>query len=231
MISRNARSISIVCALVCAALMAGCGTYRMSRYEPSGYLGDYSMLKPGDSDQAQLLYVNDAIDFSRYDNIYIRPIDLYDPKGTDLSKLKPEDRARLREMLDAALRKELGADYELVDAPGPGTMTLKVAVTEARPSKPIRNIISSVLPIGLAISAVKRVLFGTHVAVGHAAIEAELDDANGRRLAAAVARRAGRKWGAGNFSSWGDVDSAFNYWARQLRSRLDQLRERNTKQG
>lgn len=208
---------------ICLFLLAGC-THQVPRVEPSGFLGDYSRLKEGD--HANLSYISQTADFSRYTKIQISPVELIAAKGTKLSKLDAEDRVRIRKMIETDLADELGKDYALVDAPGYDVMRLRVAVTEVKPSKPIRNMISSVLPIGLALSTLKRMVFGTHLSVGEASIEAEVvDSMTGERLAAAVDRRAGRKWGAGNFSSWGDVDAAFEYWAEVLRERLEELRE------
>jgi hypothetical protein len=55
------------------------------------------------------------------------------------------------------------------------------------------------------------------------------DSVTGKRLAAAVDRRAGTKAQRTKFSgSWGDVKDAFDYWARRVETRLAELRAHQT---
>lgn len=84
------------------------------------------------------------------------------------------------------------------------------------------DMITSVVPMGIGVSAAKKLATGTHLFVGKATVEAELRSAvTGELLAAGVATRVGRKtFDAGKFSSWGDVKAAANHWAKKLHERL-----------
>jgi len=206
---------------------SGCKTPMQERkIALSGFLGDYSRLSPGKSGQAQLVYVNPDAHFSKYTKIIIDPVTVWAIKKSSLAKLPDKDVIALQSYLYWKLKEELSKDYAIVDQPGPDVMELRVALTEAKGGKVVRNTVSSVLPIGIAISTLKLAATGTHTAVGEANIEGELlDSESGRQLAAAVDSRAGRKAVvSGNFTKWGDVQNAFDYWAKQLRLRLENLR-------
>ena len=108
-------------------------------------------------------------------------------------------------------------------------MRLRVAITEAKGSKVVLDTISTLMPIGLALSEVKNLATGSHSAVGSAGAECEaLDSASNVRLFAAVDARVGRKITGqfDKFSKWHAVTDAFDYWAERLQVRLQELRSK-----
>jgi hypothetical protein len=128
--------------------------------------------------------------------------------------------------LDAAVRKQLGDTYKFVDQPGPGVLRLRVAITDTQGSKRALDIASSVIPIGVAVNALKRVVTGENASVGEAGIEGEiLDSQTGERLAAAVDRRVGRKYTLkfNKLNAWRVAEDAYDFWALRLKSRLADL--------
>lgn len=208
------------------AIAPGCQTpMRGKTAEQSGFLGDYSKLQPGQSGQAQLVYINPQANFAKYTKIMIDPISLMGSEDSKLANLPKEDVDALLSYLDGKLREELSKDYAIVNTAGPDVMKLRVALTEAKGARVVLNTISSVLPIGIAISVLKLAATGTHTSVGEVNVEAEILDAQtGQQLLAAMDTRAGRKViVTGNFTKWGDVQDAFDYWAMRTRVRLEEL--------
>ncbi len=207
-----------------------CSTTEQVRgVETSGFLGDYSQLHPGKSDHAMLVYLDPTADFSKYQKVMIEPVQLWaaDDKTTKLGKLSKEDQQLLVDYFYTALHDALAQDYIIVTAPGPDVLVVHCAITEANASHPVRQVASTVTPIGLGLSLTKRVVFGTRTGVGAASVEGELlDGGTGKRIAAAVDRRAGTKGNLlrGNFGQWADVDDAFDFWAHRLQGRLAQMR-------
>lgn len=230
------RKHGLITSLLLAMILVfatGCKTPMQERkVELSGFLGDYSKLHPGKSGQAQLIYVNPDANFPKYSKIIIDPITVWAIKNSSLAQLPDKDLIALQSYLYWKLNAELSKDYAIVDQPGPDVMRLRVALTEAKGEQVVRNTVSSVLPVGMAISVLKLAATGTHTAVGEANIEGELlDSETGLRLAAAVDGRAGRKAiVSGNFTKWGDAQDAFDYWAQQLRIRLEELHKQKTDQ-
>ena len=212
--------------LVLVAVSGCTGTQQTRNVKVAGFLGDYSQLQRGDLFEAQYRYLNPRAQLKAYDKVILDPVTVWQAPNAKPLKVKPEDLKQLTTSFDAALRKELSADYQIVQQPGPGVMRVRAALTGVRPSRPILDTVTTVLPYGLAISAAKRVVTGTPSFVGKATVEAEiLDSASGERLMAAVDERSGRKLAVvGKFKKWEDAQSAFEYWARRLRERLAEQR-------
>jgi hypothetical protein len=142
-----------------------------------------------------------------------------------LSKLSREDQQLLVDYLYVALKDALQKDYTLVNEPGPDVLRIRCAITEARATSPVKEILSTVTPYGLGISYARKLVTGTHSGVGIVSIEGELlDSVSGERLAAVVDRRAGTKSLNIKATRWGEVQDAFNFWARRMQTNLALLR-------
>jgi hypothetical protein len=218
---------------VCMLCLIGCGsTYQARSAKTSGFLGDYSMLRKGGSGEALLVYIDTEADFKAYGKVLMEPIKVYTGKDGKLAKLPKKDVKRIVDYLDATIREQLKKDYTLTDQAGPDVMRLRVAVTEAEASAVVMDTVSSIIPVGVALSTLKRAAFGSHLSVGRAGVEAELQDSvSGKRLLAAVDRQVGRKYTAkfDKFEKWHAVQSAFDHWAVRLKERLTELRTGSAK--
>ncbi|MGH8472379.1 MAG: DUF3313 family protein, partial [Gammaproteobacteria bacterium] len=102
-----------------------------------------------------------------------------------------------------------------------GILRLAVAITEAEKRWVTLDTISTLYPAARVLSQAKSMATGTQSFVGEASAELKVTDAEtGGLLMAAVDRRAGGKTLEKGFSSWADVESAFQYWAERVRYRL-----------
>jgi hypothetical protein len=105
-------------------------------------------------------------------------------------------------------------------------MTIRAAITDADESEVVLDLFTTVMPIGLALSAMKSVATGSGSFVGDAQAEIEiLDSSTSTRLAAAVDRRVGTKALRYKFGAWNDAKEACDHWAQQLRERLEAMRD------
>ncbi len=222
--------------LLAAGLLAGgltaCrSTHQVSQNEKdfSGFLGDYSMLEKGKSGEANYLYIDKNADWKKYTKVYIKPVELWksDEPDSPLGKMSPENQQLLVNYFHTALADSLEKDFQIVNQPGPDVLVAHCAVTEARKSKPVINLVSSVVPMGIVLSYGKRAITGTGTGVGMVMVEAEFTDGQtGQRVAAAVDARAGTKALRTKFNStWGDVKLAFDWWAQRLTERLELLKK------
>lgn len=226
------RGLKFLTGTLAAGLVIGltaCSTtHQVRSVTESGFLKNYSQLQPGKSGEAKLIYIDVAANWAKYTKIYIEPIELWKSEDADskLGRLDREDQQMLINYLHTALDSSLSKDFQIVNQPGPGVLVLHAAITEAKASKPVSDLVSSVVPIGMALSYTKRIMFGTGLGVGECQIEAELlDGQTGQRVAAAVDRRAGTKALRTKFDgSFGDVKLCIDYWAERLNERLMELR-------
>ena len=226
----NKNKLTTGCCLLGAALMgalllSGCAsTYQKRSVTGSGFLKDYSQLKDRGGDTMMLSYIDPKANFRVYSKIMLDPVRAYaSSKDSSMATMSKEDQQRLLNYFDAALRENLKKDFTLVSQPGPGVMRVRVAITEAKGSLVVLDTVSSVVPIGLALSSVKAIATSKHLSVGEIGAEGEgLDSVTGKRLFAAVDARVGRKYTGkfDKFSKWHTAEDAIDFWAEQLRERL-----------
>lgn len=175
-----------------------------------------SILKPGTGDQALYRYKNPAAAGRRYTKVLVDPVLLR--RSTELDAETLENYRKLANNAYLYLAEELGKDYEIASSPGPETLRVQLAILDAEPGSPVRNVISSVAPIGIGISAIKGAVTGKQTGVGEITAEFKVSDAlTGELLGAAVDRRVGGKAPGGMFDSWYNADAAMKYWAKRLR--------------
>ena len=224
--------------LLAAALLFGgltaCRTTHQVSQSPkefSGFLGGYSELQRGEKGEANYLYIDKSVNFARYTKIYIKPVELWksDEPDSALGRLSPQNQQLLVDYFHTALVDGLEKDFQIVNYGGPDVIVVRAAVTEARKSKPVLNLVSSVVPMGMALSFTKQLITGTGTGVGYVMVEAEFTDGQtGQRIAAAVDARAGTKALRTKFNStWGDVKLAFDWWAQRVAVRLEMVKQGN----
>jgi hypothetical protein len=214
-------------------VIAGCATTHQSRsVETTGFLSDYILLRKGGEDEALLLYRNDQVNFAGYHKVLLDGVQIWKGPASKLETVPEEDLRRLSLGLHAAVKATLEEDYELVDAPGPGVMRIRLAITEAGKARAAMNVFSTVVPVGRVISAGQKMATGTHSFVGAASVEGEITDSlSGEVLLAGVDRRTGGKTLAGSANPWSDVEEAFDYWAERILRRLRTERAESKSRG
>jgi len=215
------------------AVLAGCAASKQARnVGMSGFLGDYSMLTKGEKGQELLRYNNPKAKWATYKKIILDPVMIWrDSKIRE--NIPEEDLQRLADYLYSLLYEELKMDYEMVNKPGPATLRLQVAIVSLERSNPTLATISAVpapynvLALG---SMVTNMVSGKPLFVGEATIEGKVTDAlTGELLGAAVDRRVGGKGPSEEkLTSWGDVEHALQYWAKNSRYRLCMARGEKT---
>jgi hypothetical protein len=204
--------------------LAACAAGQSGKAKPSGFLGDYSTLHAGEKGQALLVYVDPQARFATYHKIMIDPVTIW--RNADTKALSQMEAATLVDDLDTVLRITLDRDYQIVGKPGADVMRLRVAITEAEGSHVVGSLTDRFDPELQAATSGHPSSEATGF-IGRAGIEAELLDATtGKRLAAAVDRRAGAHTFSEDKGTWDDVEDAFRYWADRLRDRLTELRKR-----
>jgi hypothetical protein len=123
------------------------------------------------------------------------------------------------------LTKELEKDYRIVKTPEPGTLRIQMAIVDADSSKPVRNTLSTIVPVGMVLSLGKYTATGKQVGVGEITVQMKITDANtGELLGAALDRRLGGKELSKLWSGWHNADDALQYWAKRLRFALCDMR-------
>jgi len=219
-----------ILAFGCALALAGCGSTKQARsVTASGFLGDYSQLKPapGNSDDPLLIYINPTADCKKYKSILVEPVSLWaKADGSSFAKLEPADRTWLvteaAKTLSEAVAK---AGYPEASQPGSDVLRLRAALTEAEKSNVMMKEASILAPYVSGAATVWAEGKGQALFTGDAAFEVEATDSvTGERLYAAADKRVG-KMDPRNYHSWDDVKDSLKVWGERGVKRLTHCRE------
>lgn len=189
----------------------------------SGFLKDYSQLKPGAEGQTLLVYINPNAQWSKYTKVIIDPVQFWADPGTSVPA---QDQQALCGYFYNVLKENLQKTYTIVDQPGPDVMRIQAALTDATAATPGLRSVSVVVPQARVLNLIQSMGTGSYAFVGSAEAEAQIiDSVTGERLAASVDKRLGGmalssavQW------KWGDAEAAMNYWAEKLSVRLVELK-------
>jgi len=235
---RNKTLAGVAAAALAAALIAsGCSTTVESQPAaakalesggplPSavtGFLGaDASKLAPGPEGGAALAWINPNAQWSSYTKIQLMPVEFW--AAAD-SKVSQADQAVLTEYFYNQLQTNLAKSFTLVDHPGPGVITLRVALMDATTAVPGLRSVSVIVPQARVLNMAQSLATDSYAFVGSAEAEMKATDSvSGQLLAEAVDQRAGGMGlkGAASFE-WGDAQNAMDYWAQKIPNRILQL--------
>jgi hypothetical protein len=221
MAPRRRRVFARVLTVLACALLAAC-THRAPApmRDFSGFLDDYSRLRVGDQGDLPFVYRNAEAHWTSYDKVLIEPVALWRSGKNALAPIPEEELLRLVTHVERAVRTRLGAGFTIVTDPSPGTLRLRLAVTEARSNDPIVDVLTAAPndpklaggsgPLGAPLAAF----------VDAASIEGELRDAvNEDLLAQGIDRR--RVGAPPRLQTWEQLDRALAFWADRVCSRLE----------
>jgi len=224
-------------AVAAALLASGCSTTVQSTPEAAkavesggplpaavtGFLGpDASKLAPGPQGGAALVWVDPNAQWSSYTKIQLMPVEFW--AAAD-SKVSQADQQVLTEYFYNALQTNLSKSFTLVDQPGPGVMTLRVALMDATTATPGLRTVSVIVPQARVLNLAQSLATDSYAFVGSAEAEMKATDSvAGAVLAEAVDQRAGGMGlkGAASFQ-WGDAQNAMDYWAQRISNRFLEL--------
>src|SRR5947199_7707678 len=201
------------------AVVAACRARRgPAPREVSGFLDDYSLLRAGAPGEVALVSRNPKADWASYDKVLLEPITLWRSGRKSLDAVPEQDLLRLVDGLESAVRRRLGEGFGLVENAGPGVMRIRLAITEARASDPILDVLRA--HGGAAKAADGPLHPETRRFIEAAQSEGEIRDAaTNQLLAAGVDRR--RRQGAMPVDTWAEVARAMDFWADRVCSRLE----------
>ncbi len=214
------KTLKLASALLIVLALAASNSFAADRY--SGFLGDaavYSKLGPGPEGGAKMRWVKEGVDFSKYNKIMLDSVVFHLAEDSGLS-IDPKEMNELADAFNLELVTALKDKYQIVEEPGPGVARIRIAITNFKASKPGISAITSVVPIGLGVSLVKKGATGGWTGGGEVGAEfMAIDTATGEVIVlGADSKQAAFEQ---RFSKSGVAKEAFKFWAERIRAFLD----------
>jgi len=207
--------ISTLC--VASLGIAGCASQVTQPDEYSGFLSNYSQLKQAKSPSGVEVkrWVDPQLDLSRYNAVYIEPTQFY-PKPQATTKIPDSTLNGINTYYNQALKRELAKSLPLANAPGPGVIVVRAAIT-AVSSKTEGLKPYEFIPVALVAAAVST---GTGIRDQETTLGTEaqfLDGANGKVLAQVVRKGTGKPLeNDAQVMKADDVKNVIDGWASDL---------------
>jgi hypothetical protein len=207
--------------IVTLALLAGCKS--TPEAPQTGFLGDYSQLQPAPDREGVMLYIDRSADFRPFTKLMFDPVQVLVTPAPDQPPVPPEVVQRIGGQFQQSLRGALAPTYQIVDHPGPDVLRVRSAITGLQAARPEAGAMDY-LPIK-ALYNVGREAAGAGPRVVEMKAEIEVLDPSGKRVAAATTTRKGdQKLPQGEQITWESLQPITDYWAKNFRTRLDELR-------
>lgn len=211
-----------------ALVLTGCKVYGPDRAQGSGFLGgpeEYAKMHQveGLMRKAAYAWVKPGTDWTQYRNVFLKPVKFQFEQAEQGKNVKPEDIERLKQSFNKAMQTELGKKYPLVNAVGPGVLIIDPCLTSVAPAEAGRN-------VALAAAGLPAIFSG------EVSIEIAFFDGTSKELVATfMDTKAGESSGirhmvVDKYTKWGNIDSAFLKWAKELGKALDKAHQKQASQ-
>ena len=155
------------------------------------FLGsDASLLQPGAEGQAAYVYINPNVQWSNYKKVLLKPVEFWD---TPDSSVSPDDQKMLTSYFYNSLQKNLQQNFTLVDQPGPGVITVAVAIINAEAATPGLRSVSLVIPQARILNYAQSLATGHAAFAGSAEAAFKATDSSTGQIVGGIGRQA-RRW-------------------------------------
>lgn len=209
-------------------LVMGCATMGSDKMssEPgsqSGFLkGYYDRMTPGPKDGAKMRWIKPDVDWSRYNYVMLDSVVFFFDDDSEYKGINADELKSLADAFNKQLVDTLKDKYPIVTEPGIDVLRLRFAITDLKQSHPVLSGITTVVPVGLGISILKKGATGSWAGSGATGAEVMvLDSMTNDVLAVAKDDRSAAF--TERFSKWGSADEAFKFWAERVKLYLDQM--------
>lgn len=213
--------ISAILLAVIALTMTGCFAGKQAKEAKfSGFLGqDYAKLQKGGPDQALYNYVKPGLSVASYDKILLDPVTVMFP--ADAKESTKADMQNVANNFYSQLVTELSKNWQMAKEPGPNTLRVKTALTDVYAGRAGMQAVSSILPVGMAVSGVQTMMGAKPSFSGEMGVETKITDATtGELLGAGVDKRTAGKSLITATDTWGALNKVTEHWSQMFAYRL-----------
>ena len=214
----------ILAVVVCLAVAASTGFAEDIQY--SGFLGNpsvYDLLKPGPEGGAKLRWIKEGINTKNYDKFMVDSVIFFLADKSDYKGIDPQEMKDLCDQFNKELVAAFKDKYPIVAEPGPNTARIRIAITNIKQSRPGVSAVTSIIPVGLGVSLIKKGATGGWSGSGETGVEMmALDSVTNEILVLGVDDRKAEF--EQRFSKWGSATDAFKFWSERIVAFIDGAR-------
>ncbi len=211
-----------------------------------GFLTDYSRLQPMPGGGGMLCWREANTNWKLYTKVMLERIQVTIKPGSQ-NAVDPTDLKMLIDYFHADLAKAIGSEAQIVTAPGPGVLRVRIALTNLVPTNTMASLAGTAVPYGFVAEIGSGAATGRPVGstpyLGQTGMEVQFrDGASGRIVAECADLEIGLKYAADmnagaagaaeswvngymdSFSQWTYAKHAFDKWSADFARRFAALR-------
>lgn len=206
-------------AMTTSLLLAGCSSSTTQPDQYSGFLPDYSILKPATSASGApvMRWVKPGLDLNQYNAVLVEKPQYY-PKPKPSDQISQKTLNDVADFLQQAMQRELSGRLKIVNQAGQGVLVLRSAITAVDVSAQGLQVYE-VIPIALAVAAASTAA-GTRDEDTNIYVEMQvLDGATGKPVAEIVRKGTGLQLENDKTQlTVKDLEPVLNTWAKDARN-------------
>jgi len=208
----------VITLLVGIMFLATCVT----AFAKGDFLGEYSKkLTPGPKGGAKIRWVKPGTDFTKYKRFMIDYVVFAFADDSESKVINGDEMKKLGDACTLAIIDSLKDKYPIVSDPGPDVMRLRFAIVDLKQSRPGVSTITSVIPVGLGLSIIKKGATDSWSGSGATTSQWIVIDSMTNEVIG-VAEDDYKAGFAERFSKWGSAEEAFKYWGKRIRQIADE---------
>lgn len=215
--------VALLCCLLPMLAAAGNGNFDRT------FLSDYGKLQSRETAKGtEYAYMapQAVARLAKYQGVMVDQPEILISPESDYKGAKPEDMAAIASMMREGLSLRLSSGgYGVVQAPGPGVIYIRLALTDLQLKKKKRGVLGYT-PIGFVVKAGSDALkdmMGKYDIMGMT-IQAELTDSQTSEVLAAIVASRGGTGDKPVRMDFDELDAQMKEFGRRLRCRLDNAR-------
>lgn len=204
--------LSVALGVVLTASMA----FAADDFTRSGFLGNptvYDLLQPVEDGGAR--WLKPGVDFKKYNRFMVDSVVFFLADKADYKGIDPQEMKELCDEFNKALVAAFKDKLPIVAEPGTDVARVRFAITNVQPSRPGVSAVTSIIPVGLGVSLVKKGATGGWVGSGETATELMILDTASNEIVALGATKRAAEFDE-RFSKWGSAKEAFKFWSERL---------------
>ena len=205
----------------CASTPSGAGASGPDTY--SGFISDYSKIRPVEGREGVQRHIDRSANLKSYNKLYIDPVQIFVSADNTYKGVQPDAMMRVTGAFYKAFVDSVTPAYQVVNAPGPDVLRVRLAITGVQPVSPPLGV-TDFIPIK-AIYNAGRAAAGEAPRMAELSAEIEVLDGQNRQVAAAVVtRKSDSTLSQADRITWSDLSPIVYAWAKQFRQSLDEVR-------